>query len=129
VYGRYAPHRSCGRPDLHAANSQAPTARAHALYASLQRLLRLLPPATLVLPGYTSAPSPFNGQPIAATLADVQARTSLLKASEAAFVATTLARIPLTPPNYERIVALNEAGEQVADPTELEAGANRCAIA
>jgi glyoxylase-like metal-dependent hydrolase (beta-lactamase superfamily II)/rhodanese-related sulfurtransferase len=117
-----------GRPDLHAADTHAATARAQALYTSLQRLLRL-PPATLVLPAHTSAPSPFDGRPVAATLAEVLACTPLLQADEAAFITTTLARIPPTPPNYERIVALNETGELVADPTELEAGANRCAIA
>ena len=40
-----------------------------------------------------------------------------------------LARIPPTPPNHAQIVALNEAGELPdGDPTDLEAGANRCAV-
>jgi hypothetical protein len=38
--------------------------------------------------------------------------------------------VPPTPPNFASIVALNEAGEQPdGDPTDLEAGANRCAVA
>ena len=40
-----------------------------------------------------------------------------------------MSRIPPTPANYERIVKLNEAGTlPEGDPTELEAGANRCAV-
>jgi hypothetical protein len=45
------------------------------------------------------------------------------------FVETLLKRLPPTPPNYEQIVTLNEAGlVPDHDVTELEAGANRCAI-
>ena len=41
-----------------------------------------------------------------------------------------LRRIPPTPPNHGTIVGFNEAGElPPGDPTDLEAGANRCAIA
>ena len=44
-------------------------------------------------------------------------------------VETLLQRLPPTPPNYERIVTLNEAGlVPEGNVTELEAGANRCAI-
>jgi hypothetical protein len=39
------------------------------------------------------------------------------------------ARLPPTPPNFVRIVDLNEAGEfPTGDPADLEAGANRCAV-
>ena len=49
--------------------------------------------------------------------------------SEEDFLESILARIPPTPPNHAQIVALNEAGEMPAgDPTDLEAGANRCAV-
>src|SRR6266540_7163077 len=116
-----------GRPDLHA-DQVAARARAHALYASIQRLLAL-PPETLVLPGHTSAPIPFDRQPIAATLDQVHAATALLRVSEGEFVEALLARIPPTPPNHARIIELNEAGASVDNPTHLEAGANRCAIA
>jgi hypothetical protein len=45
------------------------------------------------------------------------------------FVETLVQRLPPTPPNYERITRLNEAGlVPDGDVTELEAGANRCAI-
>ena len=44
-------------------------------------------------------------------------------------IETLLRLLPPTPPNYERIVRLNEAGMMPdGDVTELEAGANRCAI-
>jgi hypothetical protein len=45
-------------------------------------------------------------------------------------VEALLARIPPTPPNHHRIVTLNESGATFeGDPTDLEAGANRCAVA
>lgn len=117
-----------GRPDLHA-DAAGAHIKAHALYHSLQRLLAL-PPETLVLPGHTSAPVAFDGVPITATLAEVRQATALLAADEDTFVTTILGRIPLTPPNHAQIIALNERGVALpADPTELEAGANRCAIA
>jgi glyoxylase-like metal-dependent hydrolase (beta-lactamase superfamily II) len=116
-----------GRPDLHA-DPAAAKARAHALYASLQRVLAL-PGETLILPGHTSAPVPFDGKPLAATLAQVHAQTALLQEAEDAFVAALLARIPATPPNHTQITELNEAGALADDPIALEAGANRCAIA
>ena len=116
-----------GRPDLEASPAEART-RAHALYHSLQRLLTLSP-ETLILPGHTSEPVAFDGKAVAALLAEVRERVEILHAPEAAFVESLLARIPLTPPNHQRIVELNEAGLlHEGDPTELEAGANRCAI-
>jgi glyoxylase-like metal-dependent hydrolase (beta-lactamase superfamily II) len=116
-----------GRPDL-AAGDDGGRARAAALHRSLRRLLAL-PPGTLVLPGHTGEPVAFDRRPVAATLAEVRARVPALALDEAAFVDQVLARIPPTPPNHARIVALNEAGEPFAgDPAELEAGANRCAV-
>ncbi len=116
-----------GRPDLEASPEQV-RARARLLHASLMRLTAL-PPETIILPGHTSEPAPFDNRPIAATLADVISRVGMLGLSEEAFLEAILARIPPTPPNHSRIVALNEAGEMPdGDPTELEAGANRCAV-
>jgi glyoxylase-like metal-dependent hydrolase (beta-lactamase superfamily II)/rhodanese-related sulfurtransferase len=116
-----------GRPDLGASAEQA-RSRAHVLHASLQRLAAL-PPETVILPAHTSEPVAFDGRPISATLRQVQERTSLLRETEETFVSRILTRLPLTPPNHHRIVALNEAGTLPDDPTELEAGANRCAVA
>ncbi|HWQ13175.1 MAG TPA: MBL fold metallo-hydrolase [Roseiflexaceae bacterium] len=116
-----------GRPDLHA-DAAGARARAYALHSSLQRL-RALPPATLVLPGHTGEPIAFDGEPVAATLATIGRAIPLLDADAEAFVTNILARIPPTPPNHTEIIALNEAGALPEDPTALEAGANRCAIA
>lgn len=117
-----------GRPDLEASPAEA-RRRASLLYRSLQRLLTLSP-QTLILPGHTSEPIPFDGQPVVAPLADVQQRVELVSVPEAAFVESLLARIPPTPPNHHRIVTLNESGATFeGDPTDLEAGANRCAVA
>jgi len=116
-----------GRPDLEASAERA-RRRAHVLHASLRRLVAL-PPDTVVLPAHTSEPVAFDRQPISATLREVQERTSLLRETEETFVSQILTRLPPTPPNHHRIVALNEAGTLPDDPTELEAGANRCAVA
>lgn len=119
---------SIGRPDLEATEEQA-RGRVTALYHSLHKLLTL-PAETLVLPGHTSTPVPFDGVPILSTLAEIDERVGMLHATRATFVRTVLARIPPTPPNYQRIVRLNEAGIlPEGDLTALEAGANRCAIA
>jgi glyoxylase-like metal-dependent hydrolase (beta-lactamase superfamily II) len=116
-----------GRPDLEADPEEA-RQRAHVLYRSLQSVLAL-PPETLIFPGHTSEPIPFDGQTVVDSLAAVRERVQLLHVSEETFVESLLARIPPTPPNHHRIVQLNEAGRLPdGDPAELEAGANRCAI-
>ena len=119
---------SIGRPDLHASEDEGRT-KAHALYHSLQYLVQLAP-TLVVLPAHTSTPIAFDTTPIGAPLGEVIKQTPLLREDEEPFVATLLARIGATPPNFLEIVALNEHGELPSgDPTELEAGANRCAVA
>jgi glyoxylase-like metal-dependent hydrolase (beta-lactamase superfamily II) len=116
-----------GRPDLEADEQQA-RARASALYHSLHKLLAL-PSDTLVLPGHTSEPVPFDGIPIAATLAEIIEAVGIIHAPRDLFVEQLMMRIPPAPPNYRRIVTLNEMGLlPESDMTVLEAGANRCAI-
>jgi glyoxylase-like metal-dependent hydrolase (beta-lactamase superfamily II)/rhodanese-related sulfurtransferase len=116
-----------GRPDLHA-DEQETRARSSLLYHSLHKLLALSS-ETLVLPGHASQPVPFDGKPIGATLAEIDEQVGILHVTQTVFVETLLKRLPSTPPNYERIVTLNEAGLMPDhDVTELEAGANRCAI-
>jgi glyoxylase-like metal-dependent hydrolase (beta-lactamase superfamily II)/rhodanese-related sulfurtransferase len=118
---------SIGRPDLHA-DEQETRERSSQLYHSLHKLLALSP-ETLVLPGHASQPVPFNGEPIGARLAEIHEQVCLLHATQTVFVETLLQRLPPTPPNYKRIVTLNEAGlVPDHDVIELEAGANRCAI-
>lgn len=118
---------SVGRPDLEADEQEAQV-RATALYSSLHKLLAL-PLDTLVLPGHASQPIPFDGVPLAGTLAAIDEQISILHVPHSMFVEHILARIPPTPPNYERIIRLNETGMlPERDMGELEAGANRCAI-
>jgi glyoxylase-like metal-dependent hydrolase (beta-lactamase superfamily II) len=115
-----------GRPDLEATPEQAKE-KARALYGSLQRLLGL-GPETTVLPGHTSEPVPFDGTPISGTLAEVLSDITVLHEGEEAFVEKIAVRVSPTPTNHERIVEFNRTGEMPeGDPTELEAGANRCA--
>ena len=116
-----------GRPDLDASPAEA-RARAEALYHSLHKLLAL-PSSTLVLAGHTSTPVPFDRVPVMTTLAEVEEQVALLHVSRSDFVQTLLSRLPAIPPNYGQIVRLNEQGRLPDVPvTELEAGANRCAI-
>jgi len=116
-----------GRPDLEAGSVLARDF-AHTLHRSLARLVALSP-ELLVLPGHTSQPVPFDGVPIAAPLGEVTPRIELLALGEEAFVDAVLARLSDTPPNYGKILELNESGTLPAgDLAELEAGANRCAV-
>jgi glyoxylase-like metal-dependent hydrolase (beta-lactamase superfamily II) len=116
-----------GRPDLHA-DREAARQRARALFASLTRL-RALRPHTVVLPAHASEPVAFDGRAVQAKMAEVELWLSAWLASEDAFVERVTSKLPPTPPNFARIVDLNEAGEfPPGDPTDLEAGANRCAV-
>ena len=118
---------SVSRPDLEASAAEA-RERAGALYHSLKRLLELTG-ETIVLPGHISEPIAFNDEPLAAPLERVREQTPLLQQDETTFVETILGRIPPTPPNHQVIVLANEAGTFPAgDVTDVEAGANRCAV-
>jgi glyoxylase-like metal-dependent hydrolase (beta-lactamase superfamily II) len=115
-----------GRPDLDA-TPEGSRKKARELYSSLQRLLAL-GPGTLVLPAHTSEPVAFDGEPLGAPMSEVRKSVSVLREDEDAFVEIIAGRVAPTPSNFERIVELNRAGEAPEDdPTELEAGANRCA--
>jgi glyoxylase-like metal-dependent hydrolase (beta-lactamase superfamily II) len=115
-----------GRPDLEA-TLEASRKKARDLLRSLRRLFAL-DPETLVLPGHTSEPVAFDGEPICAPLSQVRESVRVLRQDEDAFVEAVAGRVTPTPENYERIVELNRAGEAPeGDPTELEVGANRCA--
>ena len=116
-----------GRPDLDASSQEAER-HAELLYHSLHKLLAL-PAETIVLPGHISTPIPFDGVPIMTTLADIDAQVEILHATRPEFIRVLLSRLPKTPPNYTRIIRLNEQGLLPEVPiTELEAGANRCAV-
>jgi glyoxylase-like metal-dependent hydrolase (beta-lactamase superfamily II)/rhodanese-related sulfurtransferase len=116
-----------GRPDLHAADVDAARRRAASLYASLDRL-RHLSPTLVVLPAHTGEPVAFDGRVVGAPLEEIDGWLNGWLTSESTFVDRVTRRLPATPPNFARIVSLNEGGELPADTTELEAGANRCAV-
>ena len=119
--------RGVGRPDLEAGPEGA-AERARRLWGSLGRL-KTLPSDTLVLPGHTSEPVPFDGVPLASKLGQVVKQVPILSMDEEQFVEAILPRIPATPPNHSRIVGANETGRtDDIDPIDLEAGANRCAV-
>jgi glyoxylase-like metal-dependent hydrolase (beta-lactamase superfamily II) len=118
---------SVGRPDLHG-DPEAVRARARSLFLSLERLRRLRP-EIMVLPGHSSDPIAFDGRPVAARMGDLGTWLDKWLTSQSAFIARVTSNLPPTPPNFVRIVELNESGDfSSSDPTELEAGANRCAV-
>ncbi len=119
---------SVGRPDLDGGTLQELAARARQLHASVGLLLQL-PAAAEVFPGHVPEPIRFDGRMLGTTVGTIRDTVALARLQEAAFVQAVLARIPPNPPNHSRIVELNELGEGAGDPSELEAGANRCAIA
>src|SRR5438445_2866824 len=119
---------SVGRPDLEGGTRQERTSRARLLHMSVIRLLQL-PEATQVFPGHVSEAIPFDGRILGTTVGTIRDTVALARLEEAAFVQAVLPRIPPNPPNHSRIVEFNERGELPGDPSELEAGANRCAIA
>lgn len=107
--------------------SEAAAARARDLHASISRLLEL-PARTLILPGHVSEPIPFDGQLLGSQFGEIRKGVPLMRLDCEAFAEAVLARIPPPPPNHSRILKLNERGEGPDDTSELEAGANRCAI-
>lgn len=116
-----------GRPDLHT-DAAAAGERARLLFHSVKKLLAL-GRDVVVLPGHTGEPIAFDGKAVTATLEEVGSKLRDWLSSEEGFIERILQRIPPTPPNYMPIVELNEAGILPdGDPTDLEAGANRCAV-
>jgi glyoxylase-like metal-dependent hydrolase (beta-lactamase superfamily II) len=119
---------SVGRPDLQGGADKDSASRARQLHQSIGRLLKL-PWKTMVFPGHVSEPIPFDGRLLATTIGEIRDHVALAQLAEAEFVEAVLARIPPSPPNHSFITDLNERGELPEDPVELEAGANRCAVA
>lgn len=116
-----------GRPDLHAGGTET-EARARQLFRSISKLVSL-DKDLLVFPGHTSQPVDFDGKLLTASIGEVSSRLGDWLVSEDAFVDRILPRIPPAPPNYVAISQLNQRGEWPdTDPTDLEAGANRCAV-
>ena len=117
-----------GRPDLKADPDEV-IKRSKLLYVSLHQLLELNP-KTLVLPAHLAEAVQFDGKLIAESIETLKYKLDMLRLSESEFVSYTTSRIPPTPPNYLTIANLNKQGSYEGYlPADLEAGANRCAIA
>ncbi|MFZ6010363.1 MAG: MBL fold metallo-hydrolase [Bacteroidota bacterium] len=117
-----------GRPDLKADQDEV-IKRSKLLYNSLHKLLKLNP-KMLVLPAHLATAVPFNGRLIAESIEALGHKLDMLNMTESDFVQYTTSRIPPTPPNYLTIATLNKQGSYEGyTPADLEAGANRCAIA
>lgn len=117
-----------GRPDLQGGSRGESASHARILHESIGRILEL-PRAATLLPGHVSEPIPFDGHLLATKVGTIRDTVALSRRDPDEFVEAVLARIPPNPPNHSRIVELNELGQLPKDPAELEAGANRCAIA
>jgi glyoxylase-like metal-dependent hydrolase (beta-lactamase superfamily II) len=116
-----------GRPDLKADAAET-RRRARLLRQSLAELLALSE-FVAVLPGHSSQPVAFDGQPVMTTIGTLREQLTWLRLPEEEFVQTLIERIPPTPPNYQAISDWNKTGDfSGIDPTDLEAGANRCAV-
>ena len=63
-----------------------------------------------MLPAHASEPIAFDGQAVCARMKDLATALSEWLASEQTFVERVTSRLPPTPPNFARIVELNEAG-------------------
>ncbi|GAC1512234.1 MAG: rhodanese-like domain-containing protein [Candidatus Dormibacteraceae bacterium] len=116
-----------GRPDLEGGDRNEVATRARLLHESIRRLLEL-PADALILPGHVSDPIPFDGRLLAIRAGTIRDTVPLTRLDQDLFVDAILARIPPSPHNHAQIIELNERGELPDDPSELEAGANRCAI-
>jgi glyoxylase-like metal-dependent hydrolase (beta-lactamase superfamily II) len=116
-----------GRPDLKA-NPEESRQKAALLYHSLKRMMAL-PDGVQILPAHTSKPVDFDGKLITGTIGEIKKNIPLVNNNEDDFIATLLTKIPPTPANYLSIVEKNIKGD-FSEPgsTDLEAGANRCAI-
>jgi glyoxylase-like metal-dependent hydrolase (beta-lactamase superfamily II)/rhodanese-related sulfurtransferase len=116
-----------GRPDLKA-NAAESREKASILYHSLKRLMAL-PDNVQILPAHTSKPVEFDGELITSTIGEIKKNIPLVNGNENDFITTLLAKIPATPANYLSIIEKNIKGDfSEIGSTDLEAGANRCAI-
>ena len=119
---------SVGRPDLEGGSGQQLASRARLLQMWVRHLLEL-PEATHVFPGHFSEAIPFDCRMLGTTVGTIRDTVALARLEDSPFVQAVLARIPPSPPNHSRIGEFIERGELPGDPSELQAGANRCAIA
>jgi glyoxylase-like metal-dependent hydrolase (beta-lactamase superfamily II) len=117
---------SVGRPDL--AEQAEPFA--HHLYRSLHERVLPLDDSVVVFPAhYGAGVGVVAGSFVAKPLGELRHTLPALALSESDFVAWAIANVKDRPPNYKKIVLINEGRESiVGDPAEIELGPNRCAI-
>ncbi|MEP7231615.1 MAG: MBL fold metallo-hydrolase [Ginsengibacter sp.] len=116
-----------GRPDLKA-DADTTKEKARLLFHSLQKITALKDDI-IVLPAHTSQPVEFDNKMITASLAEIKNSVTIIQLDEESFINDLIQRIPPTPPNYLIITEKNLQGDfSDANPTDLEAGANRCAV-
>lgn len=116
-----------GRPDLKA-NEEEARKRAELLYDSLQKIIGM-DGNIVVLPAHTSKPVDFDNKPIKASLSEIKKNVLLLHLKKEDFVKRIIDNLPPAPSNYLAIVEKNLVGDfSDVNPTDLEAGANRCAV-
>jgi glyoxylase-like metal-dependent hydrolase (beta-lactamase superfamily II) len=120
---------SIGRPDLEKGNEGA-AAGAALLYDSLHNRILTLADTAIVCPGHTSEMIGFDGNPITSTLGNIKPAVELLKLDKDTFVKKVTDLLGPKPPNFERVISVNEGKTDLGwlDPLELEAGPNRCAV-
>lgn len=118
---------SVGRPDL----ADQAEVFAHNLFQSLHERVLPLSDTTTVFPAhYGSAVEVHANVFVARALGDLRHSLAALAMSEDDFVAWAMANVKDRPPNYRRIVRINEGSETLGvDALEMELGPNRCAIA
>lgn len=118
-----------GRPDLEKGDAGA-AAGAGMLYDSLHTRVLGLGDHMVVCPGHTSNSIGFDGTPLCASLGDIKPKVELLDLDREEFVSRVTASLGAKPPNFERVIAVNEGRASLGwlDPLELEAGPNRCAV-
>ena len=80
-------------------------------------------------PCHHAGPIGFEPTPIGAALREIRRSLDLTQAAEDEFVARILGRLQPKPPNFDRVIAINEGKAEIEteDLLDLEAGPNRCA--
>jgi len=119
---------SVGRPDL----ADSAEEFAEKLYDSLHTELLMRSDSTLIFPAHIGQDVPIScGTIVTATLGQLKESLEALSMSRERFIEFAAGRATPRPPNYQAIVASNQAGAVLSfeEISELEAGPNRCAVA
>lgn len=117
-----------GRPDLKADEEEA-IRKAGSLYESLHQIMKL-DQGTIILPAHISKSIHINKDPmISATLGTLKKELLFLNMDKKTFIENILSKLPPAPPNFITIAEINKKGVLGEyNMSDLEAGANRCAI-